>query len=91
MIRINKIIVDKFVKFFTIYAGGINKSNCLNLSWILKGFITKTVAQKQSAPTYSNLGTLENKASGASQYATEKLLVSSSLPTYQAAVKENSK
>lgn len=90
MIRINKIIVDKFCKFFTIYAGGIYKSNCLNLGWILKGFITKKV-EKPLAPTYSNLGTLENKASGASQYATEKLLVSSFLPTYRAAVKENSK
>lgn len=90
MIRINKIIVDKFCKFFTIYAGGIYKSNCLNLGWILKGFITKKVVQKSSAPTYSNLGTLEIKASGASQYATEKLLVSSFLPTYRTAVKENS-
>lgn len=62
MIRINKIIVEKFFKFFTIYAGGIYKSNCLNLGWMLKNFITKKVVQKSLAPTNSNLGTLENKA-----------------------------
>lgn len=50
MIRINKIIVDKFCKFFTIYAGGIYKSNCLDLGWILKGFIKKKESKNLQLP-----------------------------------------
>lgn len=49
MIKINKIIVDKFCKFFTIYAGGIYKSN-----WKLRLDIERLYYKKSGPKIFSS-------------------------------------
>lgn len=58
---------------------------------IPSNYIKRLYDDKSGLKTYSNLGTLENKACGASIYATQQLCVSSFLPTYHESVKENRK